>query len=256
MRSSRRHSAGLTILELVIVIAIIGLMSYLAVGAIRWLRGANAIDASVELTGVMRRTTQLASASGQMYRIVFDLDAQTYRVEVCEGGPAAISKDPEQKFEATDPEAKQRAIEDAKQKIASMPQNVMPATSTEDGAEAMALALTGQLAARRTCTVSPDFTGDPSGKPGVRAIDPNRTAKIKSVWVQHLRDPVTSGMVAIHFFPLGSAEKAIVEIGDGSKTFSVVVWGLTGRVELQDGAIPDPDDFLYRDAEGEEAEER
>jgi hypothetical protein len=76
------------------------------------------------------------------------------------------------------------------------------------------------------------------------------------VWVQHLRDPVTSGMVAIHFFPLGSAEKAIVEIGDGSKTFSVVVWGLTGRVELQDGAIRDPDDFLYRDAEGEESEER
>jgi len=241
----------------VIVLAIIGLLSYLSVGAIRWLRGANAVDASVELTGVMRRTTQLASASGQLYRIVFDLDAQTYRVEVCEGGPAAISKDPEQKPVESSPEAKQRAVEDAKQRLASMPQSVTPPAGASDAdAEAMALALTGQLAARRTCTVSPDFTGDPNGKPGVRAIDPNRSAKLKSVYVQHLRDPVTTGLVAVHFFPLGSAEKAIVEIGDGSKTFSVVVWGLTGRVELQDGAIAQPDQFLYRDAEGEESHER
>jgi type II secretory pathway pseudopilin PulG len=254
VRTSRRHSAGLTIFELMIVIAIVGLMSYLAVGAVRWLRGANAIDAAVELTGVMRRTTQLASASGQLYRIVFDLDGQTYRVEVCEGGPAAISKDPEQKVEDS-PEAKAKAIEEAKQKMAGA-QNAMPATSTEEGAEAMALALSGNLSARRSCTVSPDFTGDPNGKPGVRALDPNRTAKIKSISVQHLEDPVTSGLVAIHFFPLGSVEKAIVEIGDGSKTFSVLLWGLTGRVELKDGAIPDPDDFLFRDAEGEESKER
>ena len=76
----------MTILELLVVIAIIGMLSYLGYGAVRWLRGANVVEATTELASVMRRTEQLAAETGLMHRVVIDLDAQTYRVEVCEGG--------------------------------------------------------------------------------------------------------------------------------------------------------------------------
>ena len=117
----------------------------------------------------------------------------------------------------------------------------------------MALALAGQLAARRTCTVSAELFGDADGRGTVRQV---QRAKIQQIYVQHLPDPVSSGLVAIYFFPMGSAEKAIVEVGDGDKTFTITVSGLTGMVEMRDGALRDPEDFLMRDATGEKVQER
>jgi len=259
-RTGRNSSRGMTILEVVVVIAIIGMVSWLGVGAIRWLRGANAVETSVEMAAVLRRTSQLAQTSGELYRVVFDLgatdrDPQSYRVEVCAGGPAALSKEPELPDVSED--AKKRAIEDAKQRLASSaPQGALPTGGDEESSQDMALALAGQLGARRTCTVSAELFGDPDGKGAVRQIDTGRGARIRQVWVQHLEDPVAHGLVAVHFFPTGAAEKAILEISDGRNTFTALVHGLTGRVEVRDGALRDPDDFLLRDATGEEIEER
>lgn len=246
----------MTLFEVMIVIAIVGLLSYLSVGAVRWLRGANGIDAAVEVAGVMRRSSQLATGAGEMYRIVLDLDAQQYRVERCSGGSGAITKNPELAAEVEQTEeSKKRAVEDARQRLASLPQGALP-TDDPERADEMALALAGQLAARRTCTVTTELFGDPDGKGAVRALDPARSAKVRQVWVQHLERPVATGLVAIHFFPLGSAEKAIIEIADGEHVYSVLVHGLTGRVDVQEGAVRDPDAFLFRDATGERTDER
>jgi prepilin-type N-terminal cleavage/methylation domain-containing protein len=272
MRSPARHSRGLTLLEIMVSLAIIGMLSYLGYGAIRWLRGANVTETSVELASVMRRTQQLAAETGMLHRVVFDLgmsdnDPQTYRVEVCAGGPGAISRTPEAGDTDQSEEKRKRAIESAKERLATLPSaggtaagsGGLPGMASGDPeqAEEMALALAGQLAARRTCVVATGVvSGDTDGKELVRAVDPNRTARIKQVYVQHLEKPVTTGLVAIHFFPLGSAEKALVEIGDDDHTFTVKVHGLTGRVDVADGAIRDPDDFLMRDVAGEKEAER
>jgi hypothetical protein len=69
--------------------------------------------------------------------------------------------------------------------------------------------------------------------------------------VQHRDESATKGQVALYFFPLGQAEKAIVELTDGSDVFSVLVFGLTGRVELRDGALRDVDDHMLKNAMGE-----
>ncbi len=258
MRSGRRHSQrGVTLLEIIIVLVIIGLMMWLAVGAMDWLRGGNVTDSGVEMTSVFRRTSQLAAESRELHRVVLDLDAQTYRVEVCTGGPAALQKDPGKPAPPSEEaEAKrQEAIAQAKLKIAGN-QQVMPVGADPEQADQMALALANELAAQQSCTVTPALFGDPSGRGTIRALDPSRDARIKSVWVQHLEDPVTTGLVAIHFFPVGSAEKAIVEIGDGSNTLTLLVHGLTGRIESRSGALRDPESFMMRDAVGEEVKER
>ena len=79
--------------------------------------------------------------------------------------------------------------------------------------------------------------------------------KVRRVHVQHLKDPVTTGQVSINFFPLGHAEKALIEVADDDGTqFTVLLHGLTGRVEVRDGEV-DPDTHMRRDAAGDEVEE-
>ena len=75
--------------------------------------------------------------------------------------------------------------------------------------------------------------------------------KFKSVFVQHMEKAVEKGQVAIYFYPQGQAEKAIIEISDGDETFSILIYGLTGRVELQDGALRDPDDHMLKNIMGD-----
>jgi len=67
---------------------------------------------------------------------------------------------------------------------------------------------------------------------------------------------VTKGQVAIYFFPTGSAEKAVVEMTDGSETFSVLVSGLTGRIELKDGTLRDVNEHMMRNALGDKDKPR
>ncbi|MBC8142924.1 MAG: hypothetical protein H7Y38_15985, partial [Armatimonadetes bacterium] len=53
---------------------------------------------------------------------------------------------------------------------------------------------------------------DSSGKGWVRQLRSAKGIKFREVWVQHAEDSVTAGVVSIHFFPIGSAEKSIVAL--------------------------------------------
>src|SRR5678815_5418356 len=78
-------------------------------------------------------------------------------------------------------------------------------------------------------------TGDSNGKGWIRKLRKDKGVKFKEVWVEHRDDSTTKGRVAIYFFPIGSAEKTVIELTDGSEVFTVLVFGLSGRVELHDG---------------------
>jgi hypothetical protein len=43
---------------------------------------------------------------------------------------------------------------------------------------------------------------------------------------------------------------------DGSETYTILVHGLTGRVELRDGTLRDPDDHMLRNVLGDKDAER
>jgi hypothetical protein len=256
----RRPTAGLTILELMIVIAIIGMGAFLLRAGLRRLTKADLAEDAIELTALLRRANQLAIEHGELHRVVLDLDAVNpnaeerfdYVVERCQGS-AAISRN-----EALRPDEEEvkRAADRGRQKLNQLPVDAL-AVGDPDEAMKRTLAVAGHHVADRVCSPAAEgFTGDSSGKKWGRALRVKDGIKFKQAWVQHRDDRVTKGQVAIYFFPAGTATKSVVELTDGSEVFTVLVHGLTGRIELRDGALRDPDDHMLRNVLGDKDAKR
>lgn len=274
--SARRRSreAGLTVLELIIVIAIIGLFAYVGYSGFRMLTHAALADDVNELTAVMRRSQVLSVEAGVPVRVVIDFDHQQYWVEACTGDPTLRHSKEEEKVDA---EAVAGEVAKARERLSALPPGALPPGSVEDQAK-MALALAGKTVGGRVChelsdagnkkrtkqgevanddEVDQALALDSDGRTWHRSFNTGKGVKVREVWVQHLESSVSSGTVSITFFPLGYAEKAIIEVGDDrDDLYSVLIFGLTGRVEVRDGALHNPDDHMLRNVKGEREAER
>ena len=242
----------MTVLEIMIVIAIIGGMAFIVRSGFRLITKADLVENSNELSAIMRRTSQLAVEHGELHRVVIDLDGHYYAVEVCQGQTAIVRNEA---LRANEEDVK-RAKEKGQQRLNELPPDAL-AAGDPDEAVKRATAVAGHHIADRQCAPATEgLTGDTTGKGWQRKLKSEKGIKFKEVWVQHRDDSATKGQVAVYFFPVGSAEKAIVELTDGSEVFTVLVHGLTGRVELKDGALRDHDDHMLRNAMGEKDADR
>jgi prepilin-type N-terminal cleavage/methylation domain-containing protein len=259
-----RAARGMTILELMIVLAIIASLAILARIGVRALTGADLVDSANELAAIMKRTSQLAVEHGEMHRIVFDLEKQGYIVEVCKGA-AGIQRNEKIR---PDEEAAKRGLDKGKDKLLGMPADANASTDPE-AATKRALAIGGAHLADRMCGPATDtYTGDSKGKGWARQLPEKKGIRFREIWVQHRDEKVTKAtkpqpQVAIYFYPDGSAEKAIVELTDGDPdrsadgdTFSVLVYGLTGHVDLLDGVPRDPNDHMMKNVMGDKEAQR
>jgi type II secretory pathway pseudopilin PulG len=236
----------MTVLEIMIVLAIIGGGAVLVRSGFRMITKADLVEDATELAAVLRRANQLAIEHGEMHRVVLDLEDHQYIVEVCRGQTAIVRNEKLDKK----PDDVKEAIERGKQRLGQMPEDAFAAGDPEEATK-RAVAVAGQHIADRTCTPATDnITGDATGKGWGRKLKSGKGIKFKQVFVQHLDQAQTKGHVAIYFFPMGSSEKSVIEITDGSETFSVLVYGLTGRVELRDGVLKSVDDHMLRNAMG------
>src|SRR3569623_309780 len=154
--TARGAHKGMTVLELMVVLAIIGGAAFLMRTGFRAFTKADLVEDSTALSAVLKRASQLAVEHGELHRVVLDFDKGVYSVEICEG-ELAIHRD----------------------------------------------------------------------------------------------ESVTKGQVAIYFFPLGSSEKSVIEMTDGDETFSVLVYGLSGRVELRDGVLRDVNAHMMKNIMGD-----
>ncbi len=264
--SRSRTQRGLTVLEIMIVLAIIAMMSYLGYSGFRILTGAALTEDTSDVALLMRRAQLLSIEGGIPTRVVIDFDKHAYWVEACTGDPSLSRVKEEKKVDA---ESAAQALEEARQRLATLPAGALQAATPEDEAK-MASALAGQKVGDRVCgplgsgaaaeQLGPLLSGDAVGRELRRQLQTTRSVKFREVWVQHLEKSVSveqGGQVSISFFPLGWAEKAIIEIGTGDDDINtILVHGLTGRVEIRAGALREPDDHMLRDAKGEREVER
>ena len=75
-----RRQAGMTMLEMMVVLAIIGGLEFIARSGFRLVTRADLVEDATGLTAVMRRASQLAVEHGELHRVVLDLDAGGYVV--------------------------------------------------------------------------------------------------------------------------------------------------------------------------------
>jgi type II secretory pathway pseudopilin PulG len=245
----------MTVIELMIVIAIIGGFAYIAASGFRFVTKADLVDDATRLSAVMRRTSQLAMETGQLHRVVLDLDQRRFAVEACEGTTSVKRGEGDPPL---DERARNDALAMARERMKTMmgaAADMAPANPESEMARASALA--GQRVGSATCTpVEGEISGDAEGRDLAGTLRTGSGIKFKEIWVQHADDSFTAGTTAIHFFPIGSAEKALVVLTDGTDSFTVKVHGLTGRVELRDGDPERPEDHMMRNAEGDKEADR
>ena len=260
LRAHRQR--GMTVLEIMIVLAIMGLGAWLGYSAFRLMTGAALDEDSNELAALLRRAQLLSVEAGIPTRVVIDFDKQAYWVETCTGDPSLTRTKEEVKV---DEDAAKEALADAQQRLASLPAGQLKASTPEEEAK-MAAALAGKKVGGRVCgpvgqgpgaeELGSVISGDAMGRELRRSLKGHRGVKFREVWVQHLEQSTSGGQVSVSFFPLGWAEKAIIELGSDDEVNSVLVHGITGRVEVRAGAVDDPDDHMLRNAKGDREDER
>jgi type II secretory pathway pseudopilin PulG len=242
----------MTVLELMIVLAIIGAAAVLVRSGFRLITKADLVENATELSAILKRTDQLAIEHADMHRVLFDLDKQQYVVEVCQGQAGIMRNEAVR----PDEDAKKRAFERGKDKLIGLPTDVTTQADPEENVR-RTLAVAGQHVADRICTPATDsVSGDATGKGWARALRSNKGIKFKDIYVQHRDDPVSKGQVAIYFWPNGSSEKAVIEMTDGSETFSILIWGISGRVELKDGVLKDVNEHMLKNVMGDREAKR
>ena len=216
MKSPRCRPAGFTLIELVIVIALLALMVTIVVPSVVNIFGANLRSTVSEVAGAIRFTYDLAARKNVPFRLVFDLDEQAYWVE---------SSSEKYLFDREKTRVSDgRLDEDAeKEKERGRSRRFVDRSYIEGGE-----------------------MWQPKGKPSFSDFAGRYTKKkplpediiFQDVWVAHQEDRVTAGRAYLYCFPTGMTERAVIHIGDDAEdAYTLVVQALTGVVKIHPGYV-------------------
>ncbi len=246
---------GMTMIEIMVVLAIMGgLMLALLGGNLLKSDSTRLREASVEVMATLRAAYNMATMTGKHHRVVFDLENQVYHVEMCLGTQTLLKGDEE---EVVDPDELEELQERLQRPVTSdFDQEVISAGSAEDAAAAAAALQGLRVGTTRCQPATKSISGQASKSGNKHKLNVERGIRIRAVHVQHLNEPVEDAIVSINFFPIGSAEKAVVEVeGKGDDLNSILVFGMTSRIEFRSGEV-EADDHMHIDGAGDDVEER
>ena len=90
----------MTMLELLVVLGVIGMAMFLGFYVVSAVTKSALRSDTVEVAAALKSAHNLAAQSGMHHRVVFDLDKQTYRIEVCPDPIQLKRGDEEEKIDA------------------------------------------------------------------------------------------------------------------------------------------------------------
>lgn len=228
----RRASRGLSLLELLISIGIIGLMMAMVVGGSGMTVGARVKRAATTTAGAIRLAYTRASATSKPHRLVLDLDEGRILIEESTGQMLLIQGDVTGGA-AAQTDYEQAALEQAER------------------------ILSGPRAPRPSFQPIPKMHGfehDEEGKG--KAL--GKGVKIRKVETSHMPEGQTEGRAYLYFWPGGETELAAIHIAaenagpnDG---ITLLVSPLTGKVKMLSGSHGLPP--MRKDEPYSEREER
>ena len=219
-----RRDDGFTLVEVVVVLAILGLIMTLGASGFRRLTKSDLRSSSAHMAGAVRYLFDRASTTGKVHRLVLDLGEGKYWAEVSddrfyvphEAESESDLRRREDKEAEQDEDARKKAEKRAKE------EEVRAASSSFD-VEKMEI---GDFAPKRARFAA---FKELALKPVTL-----KNVKLRSVYTPRVVDPLTSGRAYVYFFPLGQTEAAIVTLCDEKEEtfYSLVVHPITGRVKI------------------------
>lgn len=216
-RTARRGERGLTLVELLIVIALIAMLGGTVLMGPGMLQSSRLKSAATLIVSGVRIGLARASATGRPTRLAFDLEGNQITLE----------------------EANASVVLREHTKDSSS--GAQPATELEKKARTESdRILEGPHAPRANFKAVPGFNSSADEKGLARSLGGG--VEFISVQTEHDDDPRTNGRAYLYFFPGGTTERAAVQLkrkGDDTG-LTVTISGLTGRAKIERGRIELP----------------
>jgi general secretion pathway protein H len=235
-------ASGMTLIEIMIVLAIVGLLMGGAIAGFRSLVKSELRGSAGRLAAAIRYTYDRSITTGAYYRMHFDLDQQTYKVERSENR-VLLSREKEKvgkggKGLDQDQEAAEREKERNQRFGSSQGQGLPPEL------------LPPPSPMRPKFEQFKDTTLPQVHLKKVRVLD---------IYTPRQSEPYVAGHAYLHFFPDGHTERAVIHLGtdrNDSDQYSLIVHALTGRVEIKSERVEPQRDFDAVDDAGNVKVER
>lgn len=209
---TRSGQHGMTLIEIIITVAIIGLIMGLSLGIFRDYDEAALEETADRLVGTIKYVYNEAAIKNQYYRLVINFEDQSFAVEAS-SEPFKIS-------------ATQEGVPETNQSTAANIEEV-GASLENDKAEEEETAEEPSLPSEAKFSGTSSYLLKPIQLPsGIR---------IKDVFVAHLDKKVEAGKTSIYFFPNGWVEKAVINLTDegGDNFYSIETFSNTGKAKIR-----------------------
>src|SRR5450432_3737203 len=214
VQGTRRFERGLTLVELLVVVALIAVLAGTALMGPGMLEGSRLKSATTLIVSAVRMGLTRASTTGRPTRLAFDLDGNKLTLE----------------------EASSSVVLREHTKDASS--GAEPATELEKKAHAESeRILDGLHTARPSFKPVPGFVANAGDSGPARSL--GNGVEFISVQTDHDDEPRTNGRAYLYFFPGGTTERASVQLKRrGHDTgMTITVSGLTGRAKVERGRV-------------------
>lgn len=213
----------MTLIEIMVALAVVGVMFGSVVVGVGALTGSKARASTGELAGVIRSLYDTAALTGKTCRLVFDLGVASrdddrppvaYWAE-CAAGAVTAGRDRDARVDAAAASTKAGARPERRKSelgFGSSPSLQELSAQERDRIESAA-------------TFS-EFTSPEIAKrqlPG--------SVKL-SVWTRHQTAEATQGRAYLYFFPQGFTERAMIFVSQGGNSWTLTVAPLTGKATV------------------------
>ena len=237
MRRRRAHS-GFTLIEILVVLAIVGILAGLSIRGLRSLARSDLRASVSHVSGAIRYLFNRASTTGQYHRLVIDIDAGRYWAEVSDD-MFYLPRDPETESSAKKLAALEAELDEKEARQKEMAQ----AAGDVDMSKVLPMDFRPKKARFGAFKES-----------NLKPVTMKNTM-VMDVFTPRVADPVVKGRAYIYFFPLGQTEPAIIHLSDPTQQtiYSLVVHPITGRVRIYNSYVEPPLDMRVDD-EGNDAQ--